>query len=415
MGIGNLAIGQTVTLTLTGTLQVSGPVTNLVVRTSQNEPDPNPANDSAAAPINSWLVRRHRRRHAVVPPNPAPGGAVTFTVVVTNHGPFDAPAVTVDDAVPAGAALVSAIPSVGTYSLADNRWTIGAMAVGATATLTMETTAIGSGVILQPRRGQRRRPAGSQPAQRPRFGPRLRGSDSGRYRPPTCASPRWRCARWSASSSRRVPHHGDQRRAAPGAEREFARSGAGWSGVHHAQWSQGTIDVATSRWLAGPLQPTQSATLRLTATVTAAGTVVNTAAIVSTGVIEVDLTDNISSAIVITPEPITPQCADVELTQTYSPFAMPGGTVTFTYTATNRGPAYARDLVITDMAMPPAGVTLESLTPSAGGSCMVADGAIKCMWPGDTLIGDGAARRLEVVYRVNSTTPPGRASGPGSG
>ena len=71
-----------------------------------------------------------------------------------------------------------------------------------------------------------------------------------------------------------------------------------------AQWSQGTIDVATSRWLVGALQPTQSATLRLTATVTAAGTVVNTAAIISSGVIEVDLSDNISSAIVITPEPI---------------------------------------------------------------------------------------------------------------
>ncbi|MDO4705670.1 MAG: hypothetical protein Q4A98_05625 [Comamonadaceae bacterium] len=69
-------------------------------------------------------------------PGAAIGTEVTFTVKVQNRGPEDAANVQVQEQLPAGFALVSANPSVGAYSAPT--WTIGALANGASATLTIK-------------------------------------------------------------------------------------------------------------------------------------------------------------------------------------------------------------------------------------------------------------------------------------
>ena len=73
--VGALAVGQSVTLTMTATVQVPGPITNIAVRTGQNEPDGNPANDSAVAVVNSPPYADVGVAKAVTPPSPAVGDA----------------------------------------------------------------------------------------------------------------------------------------------------------------------------------------------------------------------------------------------------------------------------------------------------------------------------------------------------
>jgi uncharacterized repeat protein (TIGR01451 family) len=69
----------------------------------------------------------------------------SFTVTVTNHGPSDALGVTIKDT-PTGMSVVSASPSQGSFDTATGVWTVGALASGQTATLTVveKSTAIGA-------------------------------------------------------------------------------------------------------------------------------------------------------------------------------------------------------------------------------------------------------------------------------
>ena len=71
---------------------------------------------------------------------PALNANVTFTVTVTNSGPELARAVSVADALPAGLTFVSATPSVGAYNSGTGVWTVGNLANGANATLSLVAT-----------------------------------------------------------------------------------------------------------------------------------------------------------------------------------------------------------------------------------------------------------------------------------
>ncbi|QQV02428.1 MULTISPECIES: DUF11 domain-containing protein [Chryseobacterium] len=66
------------------------------------------------------------------------GSNVTFTITASNLGPDPATSVIVNDVLPSGYTLVSATPSVGTWTAPN--WTIGNLAVGGTATLTIIAT-----------------------------------------------------------------------------------------------------------------------------------------------------------------------------------------------------------------------------------------------------------------------------------
>ncbi len=79
-------------------------------------------------------------------PAPAVGSNVTFTVTATNNGPAPALAVVVSDPLPApGYTLVSGTPSVGTYDSGTGAWTVGTLANGGTATLTLVATVNATG------------------------------------------------------------------------------------------------------------------------------------------------------------------------------------------------------------------------------------------------------------------------------
>jgi uncharacterized repeat protein (TIGR01451 family)/uncharacterized delta-60 repeat protein len=67
--------------------------------------------------------------------NPLPGSTIVFTLTAQNLGPNPAGGVNVRDVLPSGYTLVSTSQSVGTWNAPD--WTIGNLAVNATATMTM--------------------------------------------------------------------------------------------------------------------------------------------------------------------------------------------------------------------------------------------------------------------------------------
>ncbi|MDO4709976.1 MAG: hypothetical protein Q4B94_09295, partial [Pseudomonadota bacterium] len=71
------------------------------------------------------------------------GEEVTFTITVVNDGPSTAEAVTVTEQLPSGYSFVSAMPSEGTYTAPT--WTVGNLANGASATLTLKATVNASG------------------------------------------------------------------------------------------------------------------------------------------------------------------------------------------------------------------------------------------------------------------------------
>ncbi len=74
-------------------------------------------------------------------PTPNVGDDVTFTITVTNQGPDNATGVAVADTLPADLTLVgSGSASQGSYNAATGVWTVGALNVGASATLELTTT-----------------------------------------------------------------------------------------------------------------------------------------------------------------------------------------------------------------------------------------------------------------------------------
>jgi uncharacterized repeat protein (TIGR01451 family) len=141
--IGAMANGGNATLTIVATVLASGPYANTATITG-TQTDPVLANNTstvtpAPVPITDLSVVK-----TVDNLTPNVGSNVTFTIAAHNGGPSPATGVSVTDNLPAGYSLVSATPSAGT-TWTSPTWTIGAMANGGNATLTIVATVLASG------------------------------------------------------------------------------------------------------------------------------------------------------------------------------------------------------------------------------------------------------------------------------
>jgi uncharacterized repeat protein (TIGR01451 family) len=140
--VGRLGVGERAQLTLTAVVTQPGAITNIATNTTGNEPDPDTSNDTATATVNAGTLADVGVAKSVDVPNPALGQTVTFTVRVTNFGPSAATGVVVEDALPAELSFAGASPSQGTYDQGTGAWTIGGLAPGGSATLTLQATAL---------------------------------------------------------------------------------------------------------------------------------------------------------------------------------------------------------------------------------------------------------------------------------
>ncbi|MCR4030697.1 MULTISPECIES: PKD domain-containing protein [Flavobacterium] len=107
--------------------------------------DPNPANNTSTVTTVPTALINLSLTKSVDNISPLAGSDVVFTVRVSNAGPSNATGVEVRDLLPSGYTFVSAAPSIGTYASGTGLWTIGDIANGATAVLTVRATVNATG------------------------------------------------------------------------------------------------------------------------------------------------------------------------------------------------------------------------------------------------------------------------------
>ncbi len=351
--IGTVGNGGSATLTLHATVTSGIPATNRASVKSLDEPQSSTANDSAGATVTPPLADLQVTK-TVATSRPDLGDADSFTVTVTNSGPDDATAVTVLDVLPAGPTYVSNTASQGSFDSATGIWTLGALANGASATLTMHVSVAAAGDYTNT----------------------ASVTHSDQYDPNSANN------QASASLSTRVADiavakTADHATPAVGTDVTFtvtASNGgpddatqlvihdplpAGLTFVSAAP-SVGTYSPTTGDWTIGPIANGANATLDLKAEVAGSGSIVNTAAV--SGLLQRDPdagNDSASASLDV------PPAADLSLSKA-ADVGVPNlnENVTFTIKATNHGPNDTSGVRVTDVL--PAGLAYVSSSPSTG-------------------------------------------------
>jgi uncharacterized repeat protein (TIGR01451 family) len=145
--IGTLEDEAFATLTLIATLDVVDSITNSAQVLRQNEPDPVPSNNFSAAVLNGQENADVGVDITVDKPAPLVGENVTFTVTVANRGPSPATGVAVADVLSPDLTFVTATPSQGTYKAPE--WTIGPLSgIAPPVTLTIVATVKAPGPLF---------------------------------------------------------------------------------------------------------------------------------------------------------------------------------------------------------------------------------------------------------------------------
>lgn len=151
--IGTLAPNQRVSIRITAKPLVIDTFENTASIYSDNlVPDPNPGNNTANAitqviPSANLSVTKTASSETVIL-----GEDLTYTIVVTNHGPADASLVVLKDSLSENATLISIDASQGTgcAPIGNNEYlcTLGNINVGAAATITMQVRPTAAGCIF---------------------------------------------------------------------------------------------------------------------------------------------------------------------------------------------------------------------------------------------------------------------------
>jgi uncharacterized repeat protein (TIGR01451 family)/gliding motility-associated-like protein len=152
--LGNLAVGNSISLNITATVNPVGDYTNVaeITAADQADIDSTPANDILSEDDQEEVVVNVRPVVDVsvtkIADNMTPqvGSTILFTVTVTNDGPSDATNVVVTDLLASGYSFVSSTPSTGTYESLNGSWTIGNLANGDSETLLLSADVLASGI-----------------------------------------------------------------------------------------------------------------------------------------------------------------------------------------------------------------------------------------------------------------------------
>src|SRR5262249_28203740 len=143
--IASLASNATATITVTVTPLAAGTITNSAV-VSSGLTDPFPGNNSASVVTTVNPAADLAITHSASPSSIPVLSNTTFTIVVTNRGPSPAPNVVVSDAFPPAFTFVSATP-IATFANGYVTWSLGTLANGQSATLTLVARAMQDGTF----------------------------------------------------------------------------------------------------------------------------------------------------------------------------------------------------------------------------------------------------------------------------
>jgi uncharacterized repeat protein (TIGR01451 family)/fimbrial isopeptide formation D2 family protein len=354
--IGALADGESATLTITVQVTSNASVVNAaeVTHCDQVDIDSTPGNganaedDYATAVINPTVADLGVAK-SVLPLHPDVGARVTFTVVAHNYGPDDATGVVVADALPVGLDFVSADPSVGTYD--SGAWTIGNLDNGQSATLTLIATVSASGSLTNTAAisGD---PFDPNPANNTASAAVDQLVDLVVTKTVNDPSPNVGA---TATFTVTVTNAG------PGTAHNVVLHDAQPVGLTFVSTdqSQGSYSDVSHDWTVGTIDPGNSATLTVYATVNGAAAMTNTATVTHVDEPQTDITNDTASATV------TPPHADLAVVKTVNVVRPDlNDTDFFTVTLTNNGPDTATHVELTDLL--PAGLGFASYTASQG-------------------------------------------------
>ena len=394
--VGALAVDASATLTLTARVDSETTSTNSAEVTASDLPDVDstPGNDVAAEDDQDSASVTPPQADLVVTKTvddgtPNVGDQVIYTVEVRNDGGDDATGVGLVDTLPAGVTYVSDTTTQGTFDDSTGTWTVGDLANGATATLTLTVTVDTIGVKVN-----------SATASGDQFDP-----TSANNTDTATITPQVIDLSVTKTVDDATPNVGDTvvftvglanggPDTATGVELTDVLP-AGLSFVS-ASVTTGTYDDGTGVWTVPSLASAGTATLTITATVDSLGTKTNTAQVTAADQADSDsdpanpdpAEDDIASV------DVTPQAADLSLTKVVDDSTPAfGDTVTFTVTLTNGGPDTATNIDVTDAI--PAGLGVLSVTPTTGSWTAP-------VWTVPSLA-SGASTALTIVATVDAT------------
>ncbi len=414
----NLAAGQSVTLTLSGT--VSASATGNLVNTATVAPpagttDPTPGNDTSTdtdtfAPSADLGILKTDGSGTY-----APGQAISYTITVTNNGPSTVTSLTVTDAVPASITSPVFSPSAGAYTAATGAWTGLNLAAGQSVTLTLSGTVsasatgnlVNTATVAPPAGTTDPTPGNDTSTDTDTFAPSadlgiLKTDGSGTYAPGQ-----------AISYTITVTNNG------PSTVTSLTVTDAVPASITSPVFSPsaGAYTAATGAWTGLNLAAGQSVTLTLSGTVSASatGNLVNTATVAPPAGTTDPTPGNDTSTDTDTFAP----SADLGILKTDgSGTYAPGQAISYTITVTNNGPSTVTSLTVTDAV--PASITSPVFSPSAG-AYTAATGA----WTGLnlaagqsvtlTLSGTVSASATGNLVNTATVAPPRRHHRPDSG
>ncbi len=287
---------------------------------------------------------------------PPLGSNVIFTVTARNAGSNAASNLRVQDVLPAGLSLVSAVASQGSYDPATGLWYVGNLAASVSVTLTVTATATQGGTITNTAcfyAMDQTDTVGTNNCASAVVSPQV--ADLSLTKTVDNTTP---AQNSNVTFTVTLTNLGASAASAISVQDSLP---TGLTYVSHAA-ALGTYNPASGIWqIPGPLANSGVATLTLVATITVAESpMVNTAVITSASVPDPVSTNNSASATV------TGKASDIEVTKTVDtgiPTAL-GTPLTFTITAKNNGPSDAASVTVVDSL--PTGLTYQSHGTSQG-------------------------------------------------
>ncbi|MEO7432027.1 MAG: hypothetical protein ABIR62_08380 [Dokdonella sp.] len=378
--IGAIANGDSVTLTITASVDLPGSRTNTVAVSAADQPDPDTSNNNAGASVGAGATADIGIAKSVDNSGPNVGDSVTYTLTVTNHGPNDATGIEATDHLPTGTTFVNALPSQGAYDPVGGVWTIGALANGASATLTITVDVTAAGSITNT----------ATLTHEDQFDPVGANNQAG-----TTLNGQQADLAVTKTIDNATPDVGDTvtftvtvHNNGPSAATNVALTDQLPAGLAYVSSvaSQGTYVAANGIWTVGSLSaagPTSSATLTVVATVTEAGAMVNTASVSASDQPDPNTTNNSGSA-PLNGSPL----ANLAVDKSGPASVTPGNNVVYAVVITNNGPSDATNVIVSDPT--PAGLTFVGNS----GACVT---AYPCSI---AALANGASATITTTYAV---------------
>ena len=422
--------GNTVTITVTGTL--AGPLTagQQIVNTAYGEWTSLPGNPGQITTNNPDAYERtgtgstslgqlnnyHAAGETTITPNsadlavvktvsnaaPNVGDTITFTVTVTNNGPNIAHNVKLTDSFPVSAELtcVSAMPSQGSYTAGTGIWDVGTVGVGATKTLAITATVNApttAGALPATQTNTATVTGADEPDPNP-------GNNTGT----ATLTPLYADLAVTKTTSNVTPNVGESitytitltnngTATATGVElTDTLPTNVSYVSASAASGTTFTPTSTGGVWAVPSIAPGEKRILTITVTATSAELKYNTVAITKSDIYDPNEGNNTAKT------PTDPNWADLVVAKTVdNPRPNVSDTVTFTVTLENLGPDTAASVVVADAVAGLTGLQIDSATPSVGSY----DSST-----GDWTVGSVLSGAVETLTIVATVLTP--ASGP---